>query len=132
MKKFLDNLKMSRKVLLSPLVVLIFMVVFGGVSYTGFLTQKTAIDDIFNSRFKNYQGTSNIIIELIQVHSNSYKLLSWVNANFDQKRTETLAKEQFESLDGTIGTVQKMISSKELNKSEKELFQASLSATAKI
>ena len=126
MKKFLDNLKMSRKVILSPLVVLIFMVIFGAVSYMGFLTQKTAIDDIFNSRFKNYQGTSNIIIELIQVHSNSYKLLSWVNANFDQKRTEALAKEQFESLDGIIGTVQKMINSKELNKNEKELFQAAL------
>lgn len=61
MKQFFINLNMLRKLLAAPLIIIIFLLVFGLVSYGGILNQRHAIDDIFNTRFKDYQSCANIV-----------------------------------------------------------------------
>ena len=86
MKQFIMNLKMGRKLLLSPLAVIVFLLIFGAISYVGLINQRGAINDIYNNRFGAYKSSANIIIDLANVHANVYKVISWSNANYDAKK----------------------------------------------
>jgi len=46
----LSNLRLTSKLLVSPIIAVAFLVIFGIVCYAGFLKQKTALDDVFDKR----------------------------------------------------------------------------------
>ncbi|OPY75711.1 MAG: Methyl-accepting chemotaxis protein PctC [Syntrophorhabdus sp. PtaU1.Bin058] len=126
MKKFFANLKMSRKLLVAPSIVILLMLVFGIVAYTGMLGQKSAIDDLFNTRFKNYQDISRIVNRITTIHSNVYRAISWTQAGFDLKRIEALAYEQGEALKEMDAQMRQIATSGSLKKEEKDLYEASI------
>ncbi len=74
--RLFSNLKMWKKLLLAPLVVLIFLTALSAWNYLGLTNQKVAVDDIFNNRFKGYQNISKIANEISNVHSNVYRAKS--------------------------------------------------------
>jgi hypothetical protein len=47
---WLSNLDMTKKLLVSPLAAVLFLVVFGIVACGGLIKQKRALDDIYNYR----------------------------------------------------------------------------------
>ena len=55
-KKIIRNLKMARKMMLLPAVVFISLIALSYGTYEGLSTQKTAMEDIFNNRFKSIPG----------------------------------------------------------------------------
>jgi methyl-accepting chemotaxis protein len=118
------NLKMGKKLLLSPLAVIVFLLIFGAISYVGLINQRGAINDIYNNRFGAYKSSVNIMIDLANVHANVYKVISWTNANYDAKKIESLGKEQVAVLDKTIQDVKKQLGSKSLSQEEKKIYQA--------
>jgi len=124
MKQFIMNLKMGRKLLLSPLAVIVFLLIFGAISYVGLINQRGAINDIYNNRFGAYKSSANMMIDLASVHANVYKVISWSNANYDAKRIESLGKEQVAVVDKTIQDVKKQLESKTLSQEEKKIYQA--------
>ncbi|MBI4721312.1 MAG: methyl-accepting chemotaxis protein [Chitinivibrionia bacterium] len=124
MKRLLMNLKMYKKLLLSPAVVTIFLLIFGGVSYVGLHTQKSALNDIFNNRFKGYQDSSRTVSDIANAHANVYKVLSWSSVNFDAKKTEDLAKEQLAAIDRTMESIGKALTAGNLTKDEKKYYGA--------
>ncbi len=126
MRQFIMNLKMHKKLLLSPLAVIVFLLAFGVISYYGLINQKTAISDIYNNRFGAYKSSANMMIELANVHSNVYKVISWGNANYDAKKIENLGKEQIAIVDKTILGVKKQFESKALSPEEKKIYQTVL------
>jgi methyl-accepting chemotaxis protein len=126
MKQFLMNLKMSRKLLLSPLSVMIFLLVFGVVSYVGLSAQKSAINDIFNIRFQGYQTSARILNDIANVHANIYKIISWTNAKYDEKKIAAFSKEQFDTIDKAAGNMKKIMAAKALSGEERKLYQTSL------
>jgi hypothetical protein len=67
---------MTKKLLIGPIVAIVFLVSVWIVCYVGFFKQKAALDDIFNNRFQNYQASASIVKELVDVHGNIYKVLS--------------------------------------------------------
>ncbi len=126
MKKFFADLKISRKLLIGPSTAILTMLVFGAVAYTGMFSQKSAVDDLYNTRFKNYQDISGIVNRVTTIHSNVYKAISWTQAGFEAKRIEALGREQLEALKEVIKSVQQISASGSLNKEEKHLYDASL------
>jgi methyl-accepting chemotaxis protein len=126
MKQLIMNLKMQKKLLLSPLVVMVFLVVFGIVAYVGLTSQKLAMDDVFNNRFRGYQAAAKIINDIANVHANVYKVISWTNANYEGKKVDALGKEQIATVDKTLEDIQKILASKNITAEEKKLYQASL------
>jgi methyl-accepting chemotaxis protein len=123
MKQFIMNLKMGRKLLLSPLAVIVFLLIFGAISYVGLINQRGAINDIYNNRFGAYKSSANIMIDLANVHANVYKVISWGNANYDAKKIEGLGKEQIAVIDKTIQDIKKHLG-KTLSLEEKKIYQA--------
>ncbi len=126
MIKVLKNLGLSKKLLIAPLVVVIFLVVLSFVAYRGLSDQKVAIDDIYNKRFQGYQDSTKIINDLTTVHTNIYKVISWASAGYNEKKVTALAKEQIAAMAQEVEFIKKLLNSGILTVDEKKLYQTSL------
>lgn len=124
MKNMLRNLRLSRKLLVAPATVAIFMLLLGVVSYLGLLKQSTALDDIFHNRFQRYQISATIVKDLASVHANIYKIISWANAKYDEKKIDALGRTQMEILGKTEQAIQKNLQEKGITDEEKKAYQA--------
>lgn len=98
MRKLIANLSMTKKLLVSPLVVVVSMAVLVAMAYVGFSSQSSAIDDLYNNRFVGYQSCTRIINDVNVVHKNLYKVLSLAGSNADEKILDALTKEQLKVL----------------------------------
>jgi methyl-accepting chemotaxis protein len=126
MKKYLMNLRMHKKLLLAPLVVIVFFFIFAMVAYLGLHGQKVNISDIYQNRLQTSHETSIIISDIKDIHANIYRLLSWASANVDQKKVDVLGKDTMASIDTAVGAVEKMLSSARFTQEEKKYYQSSL------
>jgi methyl-accepting chemotaxis protein len=90
MRKWLGDLDMTKKLLVSPFVAVLFLLIFGVVSYAAFFKQKAALDDIFNNRFSHFQAAADILIDLKQIQTGITDLVGIM----DQDQKSTAHKEQ--------------------------------------
>ena len=108
-KQIFSNMKLSRKLLIAPLAVVLLLLIFGRVSYYGLFNQKTAMEDVFNNRFKKYQTSATVIKDIANVHASLYKVITWANAKYDEKKIDQLGKEQLSIMQQTVATVGKVL-----------------------
>jgi len=123
-EQFFRDMKLSKKLLISPMVVVIFLLLLGWVSYRGLSTQKEAMEDVFQNRFKKYQLSTSLANDLINIHANLYKVISWANANYEEKKIQQLGQEQISRLEHTAKTVKQAQSNNDLTPEEKTLYEA--------
>ena len=121
-----EKLGMSKKLLISPLVVILFLGALAFISYRGLGNQKIALEDIFNKRFKGSQSSSRILIDISNVHTNLYRVISWTNAKFSEKRIAQLAQEQVAAMEQAIAFMKMVLESNDITPEEKQRFQVSL------
>jgi len=126
MKSFLANLKISYKMFMGPLLVILFLIFLGFISYLGLSSQKVTVEDIFVHRFKSYQTTAGILKDMANAHANLYKVISWANAKYDEKKIEALGKEQMAVIAQGIEVMEKKIKSMDPSREETKRYQASL------
>jgi methyl-accepting chemotaxis protein len=126
MKRFFSNFGMLKKMLVGPLVVVLFLIGLSYTAYRGLSEQKAAIIDIFGDRFKAYQESSQILSDLYAVHANLYKLLTWQNTGYQTNKTEALGKAQIVALDRIIERIKKTLETKNLNSDEQKLYREAL------
>lgn len=120
--QFLKDMKLSKKMLISPVVVIIFLLILGWVSYRGLISQKEAIEDVYQNRFKKYQISSLLANDMATIHANLYKLISWANANYEEKKIQYLGKEQINMLEKVVREINQAGSNNELTQEEKVLY----------
>jgi methyl-accepting chemotaxis protein len=123
MKRFFQNQKLSMKLLFAPLVVIIFLIILNFVSYRNLSNQRSAIENIFDNRFKAYQTSAMIVKDLANIHANLYKVISWVDGGYEQKKIDLLGKEQMAALERTSETIEKALQTKWSTEEEKILYQ---------
>ena len=126
MKRFIMNLKMAKKLMLSSAVSLLFMLILGIVAYGGLQTQKSSLINIYDVRFKTYQVCANEFTEISQAYAGLYQLISWTNAKFDEKKIAALAQEIQKSLKESTANLTKIMNAKGTTASEKKLLQETL------
>jgi methyl-accepting chemotaxis protein len=114
MKRLLMNLKLSKKILIAPVAVIAFLVISGVVSYLSLSNQKSAVEEIFGTRFKSFQTSARLIKDATSVHANLYKVLSWATANYDAQKIDALSKEQIKTLEAAVATVGKVLQNKRM------------------
>ena len=122
-KNHINNLNMMAKILVAPVLVIVLLVLFGLASYVGLATQKGALNDIYNNRFKNYQVSADLANTLTDVHMNTYRLLSWETARYDRAKIDKLGKEQLETLKRAVETVKKATGSGTSTLEEKKIYE---------
>ena len=123
MREWLTNLRMTKKLLVSPVSAIIFLAVFGLVSYIGFFKQNSAFDDIFNNRFKLYKVSAGIVSDLRGVHAGVYKLLGWIAQGYDKQKIEGFKQELFAKTDKVKVIAEEAAAKRSLTKVEKEHLQ---------
>lgn len=130
MKRLLMNLKLSKKLLIAPLVVIAFLVISGVVSYLSLANQKSALDEIFGTRFQIFQTSARLIKDATSVHANLYRVISWATANFDAKKIDQLGKEQVKTLEGAVATVDTVLKTPGLTQEEVNAYKTAQAALA--
>jgi len=128
MRKMISNLKMQKKLLLPPLTVIVFLVVFGIISFIGMASQRSTINEIYGNRFQGYQTVSTMVNDMKEVHSNTYKVLSWSSADFLRQNVEKLSKHVFKTIDETGALMEKTRVSGRISEAQKKLYAASLTS----
>ncbi|MCG6534298.1 MAG: methyl-accepting chemotaxis protein [Syntrophales bacterium LBB04] len=123
MKQILLNQKLSRKLLAAPLVIIVFMVLLGLAAYHNLSLQRAAIDNIFDQRFKAYQTGATIVKDIANVHSNLYKIISWADAKYEEKKIDLLGKEQMATLGRAADEIGKALKWNWLTEKEKTSYQ---------
>jgi methyl-accepting chemotaxis protein len=123
MKQFFRNQSLSIKLLVAPLIIIVFMILMGAAAYFNLSNQRSAIVDIFDNHFKPYQTSATMVKDIANVHTNLYKVISWANAKFDEGKINLLGKEQIAALEQTTNTIGKTLQAKGLSEEEKALFQ---------
>jgi methyl-accepting chemotaxis protein len=119
-------MKISAKLLIAPLVVIFFLTVLSAVSLLGFRSQKGALVEIFDLRFRSYQECARLNLEMASIHANVFKVISLANASNDPGKADALAKEQFARLDAALALLQKQLKAEGLGEEERKLYQALL------
>ncbi len=107
--QIISRLSLMKKLLIGPVVVILFMLILAGLSYRGLLGQRSALADIYRVKFKDYQTLSQIRQELGTVHGNINKLMNWINSNTDKTRVEVLAKAQGKILTANLDGLEKFL-----------------------
>lgn len=130
MKRLLMNLKLSKKILIAPVVVIAFLVLSGVVSYLSLSNQKAALEEIFGTRFKIFQTSARLIKDATSVHANLYRVISWATANFDAKKIDQLGKDQVKTLEGAVATVDKVLKTPGLTQEEVNSYKTVMAALA--
>jgi len=123
MKRFFDNLKLGKKIILAPMVVLVFLILTAIGTYQAVSLQSNSIDDIYNNRFKGYQQSSQIIVEMSGVQTKLYKIMNWIASNYDKKRIEDLTRQIDADITGTVEFTRKILNSQSLLPDEKKYYQ---------
>ncbi|MDD5170644.1 MAG: methyl-accepting chemotaxis protein [Syntrophales bacterium] len=123
MKNFFNNLKLAKKMLLAPFVVFIFMLMIAAGTYQAISSLSGSIDDIYNNRFKGYQNSSQVLVDLSTVQSRLYKIMNWISSNYDKQRIEELVKQTDALLASDVELMKKILNSKNLTADEKKYYQ---------
>jgi methyl-accepting chemotaxis protein len=126
MKRFFLNQKLSKKLLAAPLVIIVFLVILGSVAYHNLSNQRSAIENIFDERFVAYQTGATIVKDITNVHANLYKVISWAEAKYEEKKIDLLGKEQVAALERTGDMIGKALQLNWLTEEEKVLYQTIL------
>ncbi len=145
MRERLSNLQLTKKLLVSPFMVLLLLVVYSIVSYIGYSKQQSALDDIFKNRFTRSQTIAATIIELGRFQATVKGMYNSAREIEDVvKRTQRTKAEKgsppaktegsgntalqdsrkriLSSFEQTIAVVEQMGTSSAVTKEEKECF----------
>jgi methyl-accepting chemotaxis protein len=60
----ISNLKFTSKLLVSPVIAVLFLLIYGVVCQVGFVQQKQTLDDVFDNRIGNYELASGVLVGL--------------------------------------------------------------------
>ncbi len=125
MNNWLNKLKLSRKLLVAPALVLIFLIIYGVIGFFALLGQQLALDTIYTVNFQStvdQQITSKIVTE---VQGNTFKFITWARANYDQQKLDALTKEQTVNLDKAASYIKKEMDNSSLKQLSGEYQKAS-------
>jgi methyl-accepting chemotaxis protein len=126
MIRFFDNLKLAKKMLLAPIVVVFLLILLAGGIFFSLSEQKGNINDIYNNRFKQYKNSARMLNDISNVQGNLSRILNWIKVNYDKQEITKSIKEQKETLAADVVLLQDVLKSPTLSPEEKKNFQAVL------
>src|SRR6266545_2882161 len=86
-------MKVWHKILIAPVVAMAFLAIFGLVSYVVLNQQNSALADLKENRFASYQLVAQSEQAISEVHSNVYRLLTWLG-NLKEDKIKQITDEQ--------------------------------------
>jgi len=91
-------IKIWHKIIAAPGTAILFLVVLGAVSYGVMARQHASLDDMYKRRFANYQLAASAAQTVSEVHSNVYRLFTWIST-LKEDRVAQITNEQRKRID---------------------------------
>jgi methyl-accepting chemotaxis protein len=126
MIRFFNNLKLGKKILLAPVVVVIFLFILGGTTFISLSMQQAALSDIYNVRFKGYQVSAKLLNDLSTVQGSIARVINWIAVGHDMTEVEYLIKKQFATMEEDILVTREKLKSEKMGTNEKALYNTVL------
>ena len=123
-------MKVWHKVLVAPAVAIIFLMFLGAVSYGALMQQNAALEELAKNRFSGYQLAADSAQDISEVHSNVYRLFTWI-ANLSEDKVKKITTAEKAKIDGVIKSVTQFAQSTLLSAEERKLAEAVLANLAK-
>lgn len=122
------NMKLSKKLFMTPAIVILFMLISGAFSFWGIKMQQATIEEMQSVRFANYAKVGTIMNDTDSVHARLYRIITWSRSGFDQKKLEAESKGIQNLLAQTVASVKGMSGDARL-KAEENKFVTETVAT---
>jgi methyl-accepting chemotaxis protein len=98
------SLKVLHKILIAPAIAILFLLILGGMSYGVLQQQNSALEELSKSRFAGYQVAADAAQDLSEVHSNVYRLITWI-ANLKEDKIKQVTDQQKAKIDQVSATM---------------------------
>ena len=123
-------MKVWHKVLVAPAVAIFFLMLLGGLSYAALMQQKSAMEELTKNRFNGYQVAADSAQDISEVHSNVYRLLTWMG-NLSEEKVKKITAEEKAKIDVVVKTVTAFGTQPGVTPEERKLAEAVLPKLAK-
>jgi methyl-accepting chemotaxis protein len=123
-------MKVWHKVLVAPALAIVFLLLFGGLSYGVLMQQNAALESLAKNRFAGYQIAADSAQDISEVHSNVYRLFTWIG-NLAEDKIKKITDEEKAKIDGVVKSVNRFDQLAGLTPEEHKLVQAVLPKIAK-
>lgn len=128
MKERLKRLRLTSKLLVSPVTALLLLVVFGAVTYATLSRQQAALDDIFKNRFERQNAVKSAILDYARIHTDFKDVM-----NSGRELAEiTKRRESLSSSDGSIAAPASGQGSQVVRESRQRILKALEEANAVV
>jgi len=119
----LKNLKISTKIVIAPLIGVMFLLLLSGFSNDALKSNKDTLNEIVEVKFKMYKDSSDLIRDINIFNSLVYKIFSYVSSGLEKSKAEE-QKIELEKLKLKIEKQLKMIqASSYLDIENKKIFK---------
>jgi methyl-accepting chemotaxis protein len=122
--------KVLHKILIAPAITIVFLIVLGAVSFGALQQQNAALEELAKSRFAGYQTAADASQDLSEVHSNVYRLITWIS-NLKEDKIKQMTDEQKTKIDEVTATITKFASSPKVSEPERKLVTVAAAELAK-
>lgn len=126
MDKWLNNLKISNKLLVAPVIVLGFLIAFFVVGLWGLNSQKSSLNAIFNEDFQNAVKVDDYLNTITELQGNIYKYITWARANYSQSRLDEITNYQNAQLEKTVKSLTELSALNSVPDDQKVLIKKAL------
>jgi methyl-accepting chemotaxis protein len=112
------------KLLLAPGTALTLLGLLAITAYQGMESAQNALHDIYRVRFVTYQRAVEVGRTATSTYADTYRLLSWANANTPAAKVEELGKQNLTRLSKASAALAKLAAEGSVGKEEKRLLEA--------
>ncbi len=116
-------MKVWHKLMVAPAIGIVFLMMLGAMSYGVLTYQNSTIAELFNNRFANYQIASGSAQDISEVHSNVYRLFTWLG-NLKEDKIDQITAEQKAKIDTVTQTMTQFANHPGINEDEKKIANA--------
>ena len=113
-------MKVWHKLVVAPGIAIIFLMILGAMSYGVLTYQDSKIAELFKNRFANYQVASGSAQDISEVHSNVYRLFTWLG-NLKEDKIDQITAEQKAKIDSVAQTMTQFANRSGIGANEKKI-----------
>jgi methyl-accepting chemotaxis protein len=118
-------MKVWQKILVAPAIAVVFLMLLGALSYGVMNRQNLALEELAKNRFAGYQIAADSAQDISEVHSNVYRLLTWM-ANLSEDKVKKARADEKAKIDEVIRQVTGFAARPQLTDEERKLAGAVL------
>ncbi|MBF0362191.1 MAG: methyl-accepting chemotaxis protein [Oligoflexia bacterium] len=119
---FLQNLKISKKIILSPLSAILLISFCWFILFMGMGKLNKVVDSFYNDHFENYAKETGLLYQVAIIYSDILKILQYTSQGFDKVMTKNLIESVNKRLNLILEDWDKNFSSNNINLEAKKIL----------